>query len=305
MRLEFNLVVVDDQPANITETLEALREKIADEGFVLRDQCLPGIDEVKQKMGESILYDDIDLVAVDFDLGSGQKGDAVIQELRKHIGYRDIVFYSSAMIQDLEAAVAKDKLQGVYCSRRTDLEGNLHELFKDVMRRVLDLGAARGIVMGATCELELNVTEAFARLDQVTDNDTREKLRESVRNRIDRLCTKAKALGALLDEDLCFSKLSQDHSFSAQPRAELVAKYLKLTDKENPARESLNELITEVIPHRNLLAHRPLRVISQDEENVPKEECITEDELREFRKQIIKIQADLENLQERLVFANN
>lgn len=111
---------------------------------------------------------------MDYDLGAGGKGDDGLVEIRSIFPYKDIIFYSS-QAGDLLELVAKKRLQGIYCSTRDELPDTVDGVFEALIKKVLDLDHSRGIVMGASSDVDYRVYECLVRSFELGD-DSRKQL---------------------------------------------------------------------------------------------------------------------------------
>lgn len=149
MRLDFNVLWVEDQKTNVEPQRQRIELLLRKEGFRLQVEFAASIDKAKDFLSNDIYGDHIDLVLMDYDLGAGDKGDQGLVEVRNKFHYKDIIFYSS-QASDLPKLVADQKVQGVFCSTREDLADTVDGVFEALVKKVLDIDHARGIVMGAT-----------------------------------------------------------------------------------------------------------------------------------------------------------
>jgi len=120
MRLDFNVLWVEDQPARVQSYAQKIDRLIRKEGFRLDAQYAKSVEEAKGFMGSDIYGDHIDLVLMDFDLGGGSTGEDGLVEVRRVFPFKDVVFYSS-QVGNLSAMVANRELQGIFCSDREGL----------------------------------------------------------------------------------------------------------------------------------------------------------------------------------------
>lgn len=95
MRLDFNVIWVDDQPARVEAQIKKIRSLMEEEGFNFKPTMCKSMDQVKSAIAEDIFRDEVDLILVDWDLGSDIRGQDVIEEIRRTIPYKDVIFYSA------------------------------------------------------------------------------------------------------------------------------------------------------------------------------------------------------------------
>ena len=82
MRMDFNVLWVDDQKGAVETTRDRIEFLIRKEGFRLNTIFSPSIDDAKRYLADDIYGDHIDLVLMDFDLGAGARGDEGLIEVR-------------------------------------------------------------------------------------------------------------------------------------------------------------------------------------------------------------------------------
>lgn len=155
MRLDFNVLWVDDQPARVAAQGKSIGLRMSDEGFEFRPRQCTTIEEMEKAIAEDVFTDEVDLILVDWDLGRGGHGEDAIERIRQIVQYKDVVFYSGeATVPDLRQKAYDKKLEGVYCSSRADLVEEVIGVFDSLIKKVLDLDHTRGIVMGATSDID-------------------------------------------------------------------------------------------------------------------------------------------------------
>jgi hypothetical protein len=92
MRLDFNVLWVEDQPDGVASQIKAVKRIMAEEGFELKETLCVSVEDVKARLSSDIFKDEVDLIMVDWDLGRGIEGQTVITQIREDISYKDIVF---------------------------------------------------------------------------------------------------------------------------------------------------------------------------------------------------------------------
>ena len=93
-----------------------------DEGFEFNATLSRSIDDVREKIGESVFADEIDLILVDWDLGGQVQGQDVIAAIRDAVPYKDVVFYSAQNPANTLRRLAFEKgVEGIYCASREEL----------------------------------------------------------------------------------------------------------------------------------------------------------------------------------------
>ena len=257
MKLEFRLLIVDDDPGSIRQAVGALAGYLESKGFSLCRRDATDFSEGALEDLTRLEGREHDLVMVDYNLGrTHTDGAKVAHRLRSGMEYTNIVFYSSNPSHDLHAILAEQQVAGVFIAGRENLDRALEGLARTVIGRAVDLNHMRGIAMAEVAELDVVMGETLRRVFQSVDSRfaaaatrTVKRLRESIRG------NEAATDERLADDGLagvvCDSRLfSSSHKYWAVRR---VAKVLS----ERPV-EALRVLQTyeeDIVHNRNMLAH--------------------------------------------------
>src|SRR5262249_33615319 len=145
MRLDFNVLWVDDQPARVISQITAIKKGMEDEGFEFKPIQCKTMDQVRERVSDNLFTDEIDLVLVDWDLGEEIKAQEAIVQIRKRLQYKDVVFYSANTVpRELRQLAFEAGLEGVYCSDRDGLIMEVIGVFESLVKKVLDIDHTRG-----------------------------------------------------------------------------------------------------------------------------------------------------------------
>ena len=262
MRLDFNLLWVENQQHLVQSQKERLERAIRAEGFRLQVKFVESVDEAVACLETDVYSDHVDLILMDYDLGPGTKGDDGLVEVRGLIPFRDVVFYSS-QANDLVEMVLKKGVQGVYCSTRQDLPDTSFGVFETLVKKVVDIDHSRGIVMGTTSDIDHFVMDALvSAFDKCTPEaraaaltQVQKDLKES-KEKFEK--TAGKAAGIQHPSELFEN---QYHSvYTSVDRLELLRKILKGWPEHHEKDPTLSGYIQNTLPKRNILAH--VRVVT-------------------------------------------
>jgi CheY-like chemotaxis protein len=301
LRLDFNVLWVDDQPDRIDAQIKRIAKQMEDEGFQFNPTSCRSINEAREKVGASVFADEIDLILVDWDLGGGQQGQDAIAAIRENIPYKDVVFYSAQNPADALRKLANDKgVEGIYCASREDLVDEVLGVFESLVKKVLDLDHTRGIVIGATSDIDFMVNECLVAIHAQSDEDGKQALlvqaREFIEAKIKKLTELAEKMRAATD----FPELFEAHLvFTAYDRLRVLARALdsQALQAHKGYRESVTSYQQDVVPKRNVLGHAA-RVL-QGEAYVlvdSKGRVYTLESTRDLRKLILGLRADFRSL---------
>lgn len=181
MRLDFNVLWVEDNQDAVQAQREKIETQIRKDGFRLRVQFADSVEQAKSYLSDDIYGDHIDLILMDYDLGAGMKGDEGLSEVREIFPYKDIIFYSGMSPADLLKKANTKDVQGLFTSHRDALPDIVEGVFENLVRKVLDIDHSRGIVMGATSDIDQVVSEALIKLFDSSDEDQQKEAIAAVR----------------------------------------------------------------------------------------------------------------------------
>ena len=301
MRLDFNVLWVDDQPERVKAQIEAIARHMQEQGFDFHPKQCKTLDEVSNSLAEDLFDDEVDLVLVDWDLGGGVQGQQAISQIREKVRYRDVVFYSAGSTPDELRRLAFDSgLEGVYCASRELLVDEVKGVFDSLVKKVLDLDHTRGIVMGATSDIDHLLSKCLDCIHQTATPEKQEEIfkkavaviRETLESSLDSL--------KKLDSATNFDQLSAQHRiFSAHHRLRVLKMALESASLSEQARykAAISDYMERVSRERNILGHvvltpagKPQHVMGADDK--PK----SLDEMRVLRRLILTLRLDFRDL---------
>lgn len=259
MRLDFNVLWVDDQPDSIEAQIEGIGRMMLPHGFRFNPKLCRSIDEVRGAIHDEIFRDEIDLILVDWDLGGGTWGQDAIVEIRDTSSYKNIVFYSALTEpQKLREEAFEENLEGIFCATRHELVDEVIGVFESLIKKVLDLDHTRGIVMGSTSDIDHTINECLREIYRKSDEEGK---KEIISLALDRVLNHAKSVEEMSSKLTTGSPLEdfiESHMiFSANDRLILLRKILK-KEKFESFREHVDHLLSyqqNVVPLRNSLGH--------------------------------------------------
>jgi hypothetical protein len=258
VRLFFNIIWIDDQPDNVIPIIERLKGIFADEGFILNYRLVQNIESTLLILDESVYSDNVDLILVDYDLGTFAKGDEGIVKIREKIKYKDIIFYSgNNPKQKIRDGLI---LEGIYFSDRQNLLLTVEDVFNSITKKYLDIDHLRGIVLGATSDLEFSVNHFIKRLHEISDDSKKQDIVKIIKNEI----FKEKGVKYRFTNDFESIESSNDFNYIIEnyniltPMNRSIALrkiFKKLIPSEKKLIEELESYEKDILPKRNDLAH--------------------------------------------------
>jgi hypothetical protein len=300
MRLDFNVLWVDDQPRRVDAQIKSIAKQMEEEGFEFKPTLCQDMAAMRQAISLSIFSDEIDLVLVDWDLGGYTEGQTAIAEIRESVRYKDVVFYSAQTNPEkLRELAFANGLEGVYCASRQDLVDEVVGVFESLVKKVLDLDHARGIVMGATSDIDYMVTECLVAMHQQLDAAGKKSMVEYATERLNVQMKDLQGRAARLQKAASIEGLLDDPMmFAAMDRLRFLSQALKTTFKQhNSSRASVTSYMENVVPKRNILGHQVLAREGNPRHFVDRKgNTFSLDEIRELRRLILNLRMDFRNL---------
>lgn len=177
MRLEFRVLWFENQPQDVRTQIEEIEDYVREVGFIPQIEMQVDASNVEEYARRQQLYDEVDLVVVDYDLGNpDENGDHVAQMVRRGFGFTDIVFYSGHQTVNLRNLVKERGIDGVYCMARPQLAERLTEHIAQVVRRLSRLEAMRGLAMGTVGKVDDELRLLLAAAHSIASPEEQSKM---------------------------------------------------------------------------------------------------------------------------------
>jgi hypothetical protein len=299
LRLDFNVLWVDDQPNAVNAQITRIKTLMADEGFSFNPTQCRSISEVETLIAGEVFQDEVDLILVDWDLGGGVHGQDVIERIRQVAQYKDVVFYSAQTPAAELRRLAFDKgLEGIYCASREGLVEEVFGVFESLVKKVLDLDHMRGIVMGATSDIDHMIHSCLlhieAKLDEAGKKALVDQAIKRVQDRVKDIAKQGEKLGAATD---VATILKAHMIFSANDRLRMLCRLLESDTKHAQSVGTIQSYMDNVVPDRNVLGHMVLAPEGRPQAVVNIEgQLINLDDMRTLRKTILGLREDFRSL---------
>jgi len=301
VRLDFNVLWVDDQPERVAAQITSIKLRMFAEGFEFKPTQCTTIAQVESVIDKDVFTDEVDLILVDWDLGNDMHGEDAIERIRQIVQYKDVVFYSGqASVVELRKKAYERQLEGVYCASRADLVEEVVGVFDSLIKKVLDLDHTRGIVMGATSDIDHMVnrclTLAHGKLDEVGKSKFIEEALSRVDDKVSNIARQGEKLHAAPSVDALFKA---HMLFTSDDRLRMLAAILQMKELADYSYgiSSVRSYRENVVSNRNTLGHavlvpngKPSSVVD-DADNI-----VDMAQMRQLRKQILDLRADFRTL---------
>jgi CheY-like chemotaxis protein len=257
MKLDFRLLVIDDQPNEIEDAIEMLRMDLEEKGFrlqvqVAEDISAKGIDDYCRAEGRNI-----DLAIVDYRLGAGDYNGALAAgTVRRRLKYTDIIFYSTSSKSELAKEIG-GHVDGVFLgSRGNDFDEVLRGVADTIVGKAVDLNHMRGIAIAEAADMDLFMEEILARAYASKNDAFVAKGRERISSLRDNERSNLATLEKRVDAGDVIGIVGDNSIFGSTYKWQAVTKLGEMVlGKASEPCKVFATYDTDIISKRNLLAH--------------------------------------------------
>lgn len=283
MKLQYKILWFEDNSSWFDTVKAFINEFLDENGFELVEDHYKGSVE---SIIEIVSQKHYDLILMDFNL-EGTKGDEIIEIIRSHDFYTELLFYSQDGAKSLRNIIHEKGVDGVYCSGREifDFETKVIGIIRNTIRRIQDVNNMRGLVIAETIDLEIRIENILKNYFKITNENrsckVTSQLEKIFSNKTQQLNRQLEIVSALNSKTI----------------EELIDEDILTTANVYNALQSL--LKAEIKEINNLLADPKLDYLENlFWENQKKELCILKDELKLFDEEIIKTRNTLAHVKE-------
>lgn len=297
MRLDFNILWVEDLQDSVQAQKDKLERLIRTEGFRLKVQFAVSVDEAKKYISDTVFSDHIDLILMDYNLDDGPNGDEGLKEVRRTLPYKDVIFYS-AQANNLREYLKAANVDGVYLSSRDDLPDTADGVFQTLVKKVLDIDHSRGLVMGATSDIDHYVNDTLLHIFENGDEKVQKEIIKNILEKISKIkSTFDENVGAMQDITHISELFERHLVYTSVDRLHLLRKSLKFIGGTAEQDKIMLEYAERIMPKRNDLAH--VRVLIEGFSRKllnRKGEEFTSEEMRDLRLALLEKQEIFEQI---------
>ena len=305
MKLEFTLLVVDDEPDGVGSAIDILDDHLKAKGFSLKQEVARdffsnlGLKKLSKKKGRNY-----DLVMVDYKLGQDDRDGALVAlELRQALPYVDMVFYSSGPVSDLWRELFDKKVSGVFIEARQDLDRALTGLADTVIGKAVDLNHMRGIAMAEVAEMDVLMSQTLEQIFQSNDEQIKDAREGTVKKLRKQMHRNSNRLRERLDNGGALAVVKDSLLFTLVNKYRVIRRVAKYCQKELGDEWGVFQSYEkDIIQNRNMLAHA-----SEDDSNNEKtvlrsmgsnkeEVIIDENWMSDFRQKLQRHRAALDTI---------
>lgn len=287
MRISYNILWIENEKEWLEPSLEFVKDVIEENGFELKYLEKSSEAEIEYLLKENEPLKKFDLILVDFQLDGGDRGNKIIENIRSHNIYTDVIFYSQDS-EGVRQAIKDHWLDGIYCSSRNrdDFQDKFEKVFKTTIKKIQDISAMRGLVLSETSQLDNIIEEILIDFFEKRSKEEQEILKKYIIK--DCLIKSHKGNTVKIDalnEDIKNSELVNHRLFDAHKKMRSAGKILEIIKNDSiiDKQTFIKEYKEEVIDMRNDLAHanegedegkKVLKTIKGDKE-FDEKECIS------------------------------
>lgn len=256
MKINYNILWVEDDQSWYDTTLELFKETLDDQGFELIPQRCDNIEEVRLFIEQDGLKR-YDILLIDFTLKNSDSGDEIIKLIRDNSIYTDVLFYSSA-VENVTDSMRKYGLEGVYTADRKEIETKFEIVFNTTIKKIQEINSMRGLIVGETSDLDVLIEKLTLHIVGNVSKLEKDKLDEIINFYVEDFLKKSPNTFLKKYEEYGF--LNWFHKIEASRKWSIFRDLLKTCPlKDEPEIKSFlkinKEYSTEVISIRNKFAH--------------------------------------------------
>lgn len=256
MKLEYKILWFEDQPDSANAMEQGINTRLARLGFQLNVEWHKEIKDPGGFLGSLQKRNDIDLILMDWNMGSSSDNGAILAKKLRNKTYTEIVFYSSASPSELRKAIYEQDIDGVYCIRRETLVQEVMHVIRTTIKKVLDLNHVRGLVMGTVSEFDAQIEEIICLLSHrlkdkgCLSEHIKKSILDSNKNSSDQI--------SKIGEQDDIRVLIEHRAYSAFLKYKTLCAFLEKRAEQRSVvdlHEKLKSYQADVIEPRNALAH--------------------------------------------------
>lgn len=155
MRIDYNILWFENDEGWLKQAVKGISNLLDDYGFRLKETSQKDgskIEELIAAIQSKAL--DVDMIFMDFKLSGDVNGEKLIETIRKRNLYTEILFYSQDENVKQVIEKAYGSIEGIYYSGRDNFRDKAKEVIWHTIKKVEDVESMRGLIMGATSEIE-------------------------------------------------------------------------------------------------------------------------------------------------------
>ena len=258
MQLNYKILWVENEATWLEEAIEFVKDTVEESGFKFQCEAKSTVAEIRELLIAPEPFKDFDLILMDFQLENGERGNDIIQQIRDHNIFTEVLFYS----QDKESIlqVLRDNwIDGIYCAsrNRNEFEDKFEKVFLTTIKKVEQISSLRGLVLTETSSLDYKIEQILKTFFDRRPEEERNNLRAYIISSILSSTRSSHANAGNIEATIGYHELVDHRLFDADKKRRATGRILDfLNDEELIAKETfLAEYKSDVIDKRNELAH--------------------------------------------------
>lgn len=256
MKIDYNILWVEDNKSWYDTTLELFREPLEEKGFELKSERKINFQQVEDLIQKDGLQK-YDMLLIDFTLPNSLDGDKIIELIRNNDIYTDVLFYSSA-VENVRDSIRKHGLEGVYTADREEIENKFNSVFSTTIKKFQHIVAMRGMIMQEVSSLDVQMLEIVSNYLQ-NNKDKKQLVIDRVFKDLIEFHERKLEESKKIKDKNNFDKIIKDPLlFSSAQRASAVEEIINLFNIDN----FIVDFRKEIIKVRNDFAHA---ILTKDE----------------------------------------
>jgi CheY-like chemotaxis protein len=285
MKVQFPIIWVDDNREFMDSLIDSIQDHLSEHGFGLQMNFYESREE---NLFQRLSTKDVELVVVDYNL-SDEKGDALIQEIRRRGNYQEILFYTQS---GLPSSVRQLGLEGVFYTNRAGALERILKIIDWKVKRLSDLTTMRGWIVADAIELEAMIVEIVVWYFEGSGSKFEKYVLD--KGRLREFADRYALLNSLLSEEI------EELNKAAQNSSRAIAL--------RNCKQVLSTFVEDVIEIRNAVAHQrategvsgqiSIKTIAP---KMQREILVNEETCMQFRLSLLKHYRNLSELREMLL----
>lgn len=295
MRIDYNILWFENDEGWLKQATKGISNLLEDYGFRLNENSQKDgskIEELIQSIQLKAL--DIDMIFMDFKLSGDVNGEKLIEVIRKKNLYTEILFYSQD--ENVKQVIESNygSVEGIYYSGRDNFRDKAKEVIWHTIKKVEDVESMRGLIMGATSEIENLMKEITLEYIDVCDECAKNIIAKPIFEEVGRSVKEKFEKHSKCHPSLNLKELAKDNAmFDANKKAhaiQAIINEIKHPDLEHLVGNAFYESISEMILVRNKFGHCKVMLNGQGIrvlQSAPPIEEFTDERCIEIRKTLI------------------
>lgn len=295
MRIDYNILWFENDEGWLKPTIKGVSNLLEDYGFRLNATWHKDgskIDELITSIQEKVL--DIDIIFMDFKLSGDINGEKLIDTIRKRNLYTEILFYSQD--ENVRQVIENEfgSIEGIYYAGRDTFRDKAKEVIWHTIKKVEDIESMRGLILGATSEMENLMKDITLKYIETCSNEIKNSIAEPIFDEVEISIREKKDKHSEWRPTYNLKKLVKDNVlFDANKKAiaiQAIINQLNHPDLSHLIGESFIISISEIFSVRNKFGHCKVEINESGIrvlKSAPPVEEFTDQNCIEIRKKLI------------------